>query len=162
NMWLGGEREGWERGPYYLDGLVPLAHLLEDERLRGMAHRWLDSILGMQDADGWIGPVQAPGRKPYDQWPVPILLKVLTTHFETFLHTGKTPRDRCTLATHVVNNAMAVKAGGVAWRQSGDPRDRASVYRTLAALDTYHGQAAGVFSGDEHYAGKDPSQGTEL
>ena len=22
NMWLGGAREGWERGPYYLDGLL--------------------------------------------------------------------------------------------------------------------------------------------
>ncbi len=39
NMWLGGELEGWERGPYYLDGLVPLAYLLEDARLRGMAQR---------------------------------------------------------------------------------------------------------------------------
>src|SRR5262245_36309834 len=78
NMWLGGAREGWERGPYYLDGLVPLAHLLDDERLKRMAARWLDSILAMQDGRGWIGPVQAPGRKPYDQWPVTIVLKVLT------------------------------------------------------------------------------------
>jgi hypothetical protein len=29
-------------------------------------------------------------------------------------------------------------------------------------LDRYHGQATGMFSGDEHYAGKEPSQGTEL
>jgi hypothetical protein len=29
-------------------------------------------------------------------------------------------------------------------------------------LDTYHGQATGIFAGDEHYAGKNPSQGTEL
>ena len=32
----------------------------------------------------------------------------------------------------------------------------------LAALDRYHGQPNGIFSCDEHYAGLDPSQGTEL
>ena len=34
--------------------------------------------------------------------------------------------------------------------------------RRSTMLDTYHGTAAGVFTGDEHYAGKDPIQGTEL
>jgi DUF1680 family protein len=32
----------------------------------------------------------------------------------------------------------------------------------LQALDRYHGQPEGIFSSDEHYAGRDPSQGTEL
>ncbi len=234
-MWLGGGSEGWERGPYYLDGLVPLAHVLDDDLLKSRAQRWLDSILTMQDASGWVGPVQAPGRQPYDQWPVFIVLKALTQHheatgdervipfitgfcrylndtlddrplrdwgmyrwadgaltvhwlynrtgdawlldvaakmalqgydwrrhFEDFRYTAKTPRDACTLSTHVVNSAMAVKTGGVWWRQSGDAGDRASVYRTMEMLDRYHGQATGVFTGDEHYAGLDPTQGTEL
>ncbi len=250
NMWLGGSREGWERAPYYLDGLVPLAHLLQDARLKGMAQRWLDSILSMQDETGWIGPVRSQASaRTYDQWPIFIVFKVLTQHHEAtgderviplmlnftrylrdtlderplfswgqmrwadlvlslhwlydrvnskvdkangensgedngwilevaqkvqaqgydwrghfadFQFTEKNPQGDISLKTHVVNNAMAVKCGGIAWKQSGQETDRASVYRTLEMLDTYHGQATGMFGGDEHYAGKNPSQGTEL
>ena len=31
SMWIGGDREGWERVPYWLDGFIPLAYLLDDE-----------------------------------------------------------------------------------------------------------------------------------
>ena len=237
NMWLGGKKEGWERGPYYLDGLVPLAHLLDNDRLKRMAQKWIDSILSMQTASGWIGPVHAgvSGAQSYDQWPIFIVFKVLTQHFEAtgdarvipvmlgfcrylrdtldahplfswgkmrwadlvlsthwlynqtgetwlldvaqkaqrqgydwrghfadFRFKSKVGREDCDLHTHVVNNAMSVKAGGIAWQQTGDASDKASVYRTLEMLDTYHGQATGMFGGDEHLAGRDPSQGTEL
>ena len=73
SAWLGGKGEGWERGPYYLDGLVPLAYLLDDPELIGKARRWLNWTLEHQREDGSIGP-----EKNQDWWPDMIMLKVLT------------------------------------------------------------------------------------
>ena len=33
SRWIGGDREGWERVPYWLDGFIPLAFLLDDAEL---------------------------------------------------------------------------------------------------------------------------------
>ena len=30
SAWIGGESDGWERVPYWLDGFIPMAYLLED------------------------------------------------------------------------------------------------------------------------------------
>ena len=45
--WKGLGGDSWERGPYYLDGLVPLAYLLEDPRLLEKVKAW----------HGWAGSV---------------------------------------------------------------------------------------------------------
>jgi hypothetical protein len=37
--WLGGDGEGWERFPYFLDGYIPLAYLLNDDNLISRAKR---------------------------------------------------------------------------------------------------------------------------
>src|SRR5262245_58402927 len=52
NGWLGGDGDGWERGPYWVDGLVPLAHLLKDEALLAKARAWLDWSLPQQEPSG--------------------------------------------------------------------------------------------------------------
>ena len=43
--WLGGTGESWERGPYFVDGLTPLAYLLDDARLKTKAQKYFDWTL---------------------------------------------------------------------------------------------------------------------
>ena len=57
---------------------------------------------------------------------------------------------------------MALKYGGVRHRLSGDAKDKVAIFSMLEILDRYHGQATGIFTCDEHLAGRSPSQGTEL
>ena len=68
--WLGGKGESWERGPYFLDGLVPLAYLTGDERLIAKVKKWMDWTLEHQQPDGWMGPVRMT-----DWWPNYVMLK---------------------------------------------------------------------------------------
>ena len=48
SAWIGGDKEGWERVPYWLDGFVPLAWLLDDDDLKARAQRYIDAILDGQ------------------------------------------------------------------------------------------------------------------
>lgn len=83
SAWIGGSGEGWERGPYWLDGLVPLAFLLENERLKAKALHWIDYILTHQQEDGWLGPIHDKNYGYlHDPWPVYVLLKALTQYYE--------------------------------------------------------------------------------
>jgi hypothetical protein len=45
SQWRGGSGDHWESGPYYCDGLFPLAWLLNDERLKTESRRWIDVML---------------------------------------------------------------------------------------------------------------------
>jgi hypothetical protein len=75
--WLGGTGESWERGPYYMDGLVPMAYLLDDAALIAKAKKWVGWTLANQRPDGAIGPA-----KNTDWWPNFVMLKVLTQYQE--------------------------------------------------------------------------------
>jgi uncharacterized protein len=230
SAWLGGGGEGWERGPYYVDGLVPLAYLTGDPTLLRKAQKWINWTLEHQRSDGAIGP-----EKNQDWWPNMLMLKALTQYqeatgdarviplmekyftyqlaridqrpltswaqfrwqdevlsilwlynrtgdaklldlvrkleqqghdwkaqFADFQYTGKVDLKQITLATHGVNNAMALKTEGEWYLVSRSKADRDAVYKQLRELDRYHMIANGVYSCDEHYAGNNPSQGTEL
>jgi uncharacterized protein len=239
--WLGGTGESWERGPYFLDGLLPLAYLVDDPRLKRKAQKYIDWVLDNQAPSGMIGP-----RSNDDWWPRIVMLKALTQYqeltgdprvipamekyfryqlnelpnrplrdwakfrwqdellsviwlynrtgsqylldlarllhkqgydwqaqFSDFKYTqritseyiklekGEGLKDLA-LATHGVNNGQAVKTGPIWSIVSGSNSDRSATLKMISELNKYHGLPNGMFSCDEHLAGLDPSQGSEL
>lgn len=224
--WLGGEGESWERGPYYLDGLLPLAYLLDDDSLKQRVARWIEWILASQSSNGQFGPVSND-----DWWPRMVAVKVLTQYAEVtsdarvvpfleryFDYQRRTLTDRplrdwgaaraaenalsvlwlysqtgdATLpelaqlllsqgldwgraltddlitgkatrfshATHGPNVAMGLKQPVIAAILRSESSSDI-VGRCFDALERWHGQVHGVFSGDEWLAGRDPRQGVE-
>jgi DUF1680 family protein len=91
NGWLGGDGDGWERGPYWIDGLLPLAYLLEDEELIAKVKPWVEWSLHNQREDGFFGPIpfeEEPEPEPgiqkgprEDWWPKMVMLKVLQQYY---------------------------------------------------------------------------------
>ena len=82
SKWIGGDREGWERVPYWLDGFVPLAYLLDDEDMKARAKKYIDKILENQQPDGWICPNGTKPIEKYDTWAVMLISKVLVVYYE--------------------------------------------------------------------------------
>ena len=75
SAWKGGDGDAWERTPYYLDGLVPLAYQLKDQRLTEKTKPFIEWMLSSGRANGWFGPAQNQ-----DRWPLAVALKVLTQY----------------------------------------------------------------------------------
>ena len=82
SAWIGGNREGWERVPYWLDGFIPLGFLLEDQDLIARAEYYISSIIERQQEDGWICPCKEEERAGYDPWAVLLIGKVLALYCE--------------------------------------------------------------------------------
>ena len=241
--WLGGKGESWERGPYFVDGLLPLAWQLDSAPLKAKAQRFIDWTLENPWPNGMFGP-----RSNDDWWPRMVMLKALTQyqeltgdarvvpfmtryfHYQLSALPGRPLRDwgrmrwQDEVATilwlysrtqdptllelaallkkqgydwqamyvdfpfrektdaklveakggknafmeddglqvHGVNVAQALKASPVWSLISRDANDRAAIHHQLTQLDRYHGLANGMYSADEHLAGRSPSQGVEL
>ena len=88
NGWLGGDGDQWERGPYWIDGLLPLAYILDDEKLKEKVKPWVEWALASQREDGFFGPSKDyPYEKglqrnnSHDWWPRMVMLKVLQQHW---------------------------------------------------------------------------------
>ncbi|MEQ9439374.1 MAG: glycoside hydrolase family 127 protein [Cyclobacteriaceae bacterium] len=92
NGWLGGDGDGWERGPYWIDGLLPLAYILDDTRLKEKVQPWVEWTLTYQAEDGYLGPqpfAEAPAYEPglqrgmrCDWWPKMVMLKILQQYYD--------------------------------------------------------------------------------
>ena len=82
SAWIGGDREGWERLPYWLDGVIPLAYLLDDEDLKARVKNYVNIIVDKQGADGWICPCEISDVKSYDVWALFLIGKVLAVYLE--------------------------------------------------------------------------------
>ena len=89
NGWLGGDGDQWERGPYWIDGLLPLAYLLKDDTLIAKTKPWIEWALQSRQPDGYFGPsADFPPEKGLqrnnsrDWWPKMVMLKILKQYFQ--------------------------------------------------------------------------------
>ena len=244
NGWLGGTGDGWERGPYWIDGLVPLAYLLDDPVLKAKAQKWIEWSIKNQREDGYFGPNPLPeGYKKIsgtqqdmreDWWPKMVMLKVLqqyytatiderviklmlkyfkyqqemlpkfplghwtywgeqrggdnlaivywlynltnekflldlaeTIHKQTFnwteIYSGNVIRKLNPMPNlHCVNVAQGIKAPIIYYQQHPEQKYPDAVKKGLEALEDCHGFVNGMYGGDEHLHGNDPTQGLEL
>lgn len=89
NGWLGGDGDQWERGPYWIDGLVPLAYILDDSQLKAKLKPWIEWSIKSQQPDGYFGPSKDYGPEPgiqrdnsRDWWPKMVMLKVMKQYYD--------------------------------------------------------------------------------
>lgn len=235
SKWFGGNADGWERAPYWLDGVVPLSYLLDDAEFRENIRGKMNLLFEKQADDGWPYQMTDSEKRSYDLWPLFLIGKVVYTYYqaekdsrcidylkkcfnaldkamdttplrhwaqyrwfegvipllglyrvtgeERWLHLGRRIMDqgfnwydyyrgpmmeipaekgRWSFDKHVVNNGMAIKANGISYALTKDPRYLESLTEGIRRLEQHHGYVTGVFSGDEVLAGKSPVQGTEL
>lgn len=86
--WLGGTGESWEKGSYYVRGLVALAYTLHDDALIEKAQKWIDWSLNSQTSSGFFGPSNND-----DWWARMPMLVAIRDYYEATEYLG-TPDER--------------------------------------------------------------------
>lgn len=88
NGWLGGDGDVWERGPYWIDGLLPLAYILSNQDLINKVQPWIEWTLNSQKPNGYFGPdTDRPHEQglqrnnSHDWWPKMVMLKVMQQYY---------------------------------------------------------------------------------
>ncbi|MDR1369267.1 MAG: glycoside hydrolase family 127 protein [Dysgonamonadaceae bacterium] len=88
NGWLGGDGDQWERGPYWIDGLLPLAYILDDDNLKKKVQPWIEWTLKSQREDGFFGPSKdyppeagIQRDNSADWWPRMVALKIIQQYY---------------------------------------------------------------------------------
>ena len=88
NGWLGGDGDVWERGPYWIDGLLPLAYILNDRELIEKVQPWVEWVLQSQQENGFFGPDTDRENEPglqrdnaKDWWPRMVVLKFMQQYY---------------------------------------------------------------------------------
>lgn len=88
NCWLGGDGDAWERGPYWIDGLLPLAYILQNDSLKAKVQPWIEWALSSQKESGQFGPTVDRPYEPglqrgnsEDWWPRMVMLKILQQYY---------------------------------------------------------------------------------
>lgn len=82
SKWIGGDKEGWERLPYFLDGFIPLAYLLNDQDMIARVKKYINCILDGQLEDGCFYPSGDKKNFNSDIWSLFLLLKVLVVYHD--------------------------------------------------------------------------------
>jgi len=80
SKWWGGDGDAWERGPYWLDGAIPLAWLLDDAELKQRTTEYVEYILTHESEQGWMGP--GGDYNGYDMWAFILVYKPLLQYYE--------------------------------------------------------------------------------
>lgn len=90
NGWLGGKGDGWEETPYWLDGALPLAYLLDDQLLKDKVLKYVNWSISTQRKNGFFGPYTKHElehktiescEQGEDWWPRMVMLKVLQQYY---------------------------------------------------------------------------------
>ena len=110
SVWIGGKFDhsgaGHERGPYWLNGVVPLSAQLNASGdatsgklasdLNDQVNKWIYYILDHQTSEGWLGPDDGFGGKGNDYWTGWNVAAALLQYADA--HSGEEIGTRCAKA----------------------------------------------------------------